>query len=127
MARVLVIDDDLACRVLAALLLEHSGHSPTAVASVDRALERLVDAKVDVVITDLNMPGRSGIDLLLLMRERRLTQPVIVITGSDDEAQLARTLELGATAVVRKPYGTGELETAVNAALRREDARPHAA
>src|SRR5690242_6627608 len=104
MARVLVVDDDLACRVLAALLLEHAGHSPTAVASVERALERLVDAEVDVVVTDLNMPGRSGIDLLRLMRERRLSQPVIVMTGSDDDEPIARTVELGATAVLRKPY-----------------------
>jgi len=127
MARVLVIDDDLACRVLAALLLEHAGHSPTAVASVERALERLVDARVDVVVTDLNMPGWSGLDLLRLMRERRLTQPVIVMTGSDDDALIARTVELGAIAVLRKPYGTGELEAAIEDALRISDARPHAA
>jgi CheY-like chemotaxis protein len=125
MARVLVVDDDLACRVLAALLLEHAGHSPTAVASVERALERLADA--DVVLTDLNMPGRSGIDLLALMQERRLAQPVIVMTGSDDDALIARTVELGATAVLRKPYGIGELEAAVDGALGLHDARPHAA
>jgi two-component system, OmpR family, KDP operon response regulator KdpE len=127
MARVLVIDDDLACRVLAALLLEQAGHSPTAVASVERALERMVDARVDVVVTDLNMPGRDGIDLLGLMRERRLEQPVIVMTGSDDDTLIARTVELGATAVLRKPYGAGELEAAVAAALRRGEAQPHAA
>lgn len=127
MARVLVVDDDLACRVLAALLLEHAGHSPTAVASVERALERLADAKVDVVLTDLNMPGRSGIDLLALMQERRLTQPVVVMTGSDDDTLLERTVELGATSVLRKPYGTGELEAAVDRALGLADVRPHAA
>ena len=127
MARVLVVDDDLACRVLAALLLEHAGHSPTAVASVERGLERLVDEKVDVVLTDLNMPGRNGIDLLLLMRERRLPQPVVVMTGSDDEQLIGRTVELGATAVLRKPYGSGELEAAVEVALRHQDARQHAA
>ncbi len=127
MARVLVVDDDLACRVLAALLLEHAGHSPTAVASVERALERLVDTKVDVVVTDLNMPGRNGLDLLRLMRERRLPQPAIVMTGSDDDELIGRTVELGAAAVLRKPYGTGELEAAIDAVLRRGDARPHAA
>lgn len=127
MARVLVIDDDLACRVLAALLLEHAGHSPTAVASVERALERLGEATIDVVLTDLNMPGRTGLDLLELMHERGLPQPVIVMTGSDDDAQIARTVELGATSVLRKPYGTGELETAVAAALGLQDVRPHAA
>jgi len=127
MARVLVVDDDLACRVLAALLLEHAGHSPTAVASVERALERLADAKVDVVLTDLNMPGRNGIDLLLLMQERGHAQPVILMTGSDDDALIARTVELGATSVLRKPYGIGELEVAVAGALRLQDSRPHAA
>jgi CheY-like chemotaxis protein len=127
MARVLVVDDDLACRVLAALLLEHAGHSPTAVASVDRALERLDDARVDIVLTDLNMPGRSGIDLLLLMQERGLAQPVVVMTGSDDDALIERTIELGAKSVLRKPYGTGELEAAVDGALRLHDVRPHAA
>ena len=127
MARVLIVDDDLACRILAALLLQNAGHSPTAVASVGRALERLADAEVDVVLTDLNMPGRSGIDLLLLMRERGLTQPVIVMTGSDDAGLIGRTVELGATSVLRKPYGTGELETAVVDAVRHRDARPHAA
>jgi len=119
MARVLVVDDDLACRALAALLVEHAGHSPTAVASVERALERLADSEVDVVLTDLNMPGRSGIDLLLLMRERRLATPVVVMTGSGDDALIARTIELGATSVLRKPYGTGELEAAVADALGR--------
>jgi DNA-binding NtrC family response regulator len=99
MARVLVVDDDLACRVLAALLLEHAGHSPTAVATVERAIERLVDAKVDVVLTDLNMPGRSGVDLLLLMRELRLAAPVVVMTGSDDDVLIGRTIDLGATSV----------------------------
>ena len=119
MARVLVVDDDLACRILAALLLEHAGHSPTAVASVERALERLAGEEVDVVLTDLNMPGRSGIDLLLQMRERRLATPVVVMTGSGDDALIAQTIELGAASVLRKPYGTGELEAAVADALGR--------
>jgi DNA-binding NtrC family response regulator len=127
MARVLVVDDDVACRVLAALLLEQAGHTPTAVASVERALERLSDERVDVVLTDLNMPGRSGIDLLLLMRERCLSMPVVVMTGSDDETLIARTVELGARSVLRKPYGTGELEAAVGAALGFDAARRHAA
>jgi CheY-like chemotaxis protein len=127
MARVLVVDDDLACRVLAVLLLEHAGHSPTAVATVERAIERLVDAKVDVVLTDLNMPGRSGVDLLLLMRELRLAAPVVVMTGSDDDVLIGRTIDLGATSVLRKPYGTAELAAAVDGALGAHSARPHAA
>jgi two-component system response regulator RegX3 len=116
-ARVLVVDDDLACRILAALLLEKAGHSPTAVATVARALERFDDGGADLVLTDLTLPGESGLDLLLGLRERRSATPVIVMTGSDDVELIARALELGATTVLRKPYSSKWLEAAVGEAL----------
>jgi len=62
-ARVLVVDDDLASRILAALLLEKAGYSPTAVATVRRALERIDEEGTDLVLTDLMLPGESGLDL----------------------------------------------------------------
>jgi DNA-binding NtrC family response regulator len=117
-ARVLVIDDDLSCRVLAALLIEKAGHSPTAVASVERALERLDDDGADVVVTDLLLPGLSGLDLLLAVLERQLPVPVIVMTGSGDVELIARALELGATTVLSKPYEPAALFAALDAALR---------
>jgi two-component system response regulator HydG len=116
-ARILVVDDDLACRNLAALLLELSGHSPTPVATVAHALE-LIDAEgADLVLTDLMLPGESGLDLVLGLRERRVDLPVIVMTGSDDTELIARALELGATTVLRKPYSPKWLEAAVGQAL----------
>jgi two-component system response regulator HydG len=124
-ARVLVIDDDLACRVLAALLLEKAGYSPTAVGSVERGLERLEDEGADVVVTDLLMPDQSGLDLLLALRDRQSAVPVIVMTGSDDLELLALALELGAASVLRKPYSPEALSAAVSGALLRE--RPEAA
>ena len=62
-ARVLVVDDDLASCILAALLLEKAGHSPTAVPTVKRALERIGSEGSDLVLTDLMLPGESGLDL----------------------------------------------------------------
>jgi two-component system, OmpR family, response regulator RegX3 len=116
-ARVLVVDDDLACRILAALLLEKAGHSPTAVASVERALERFDRDGADLVLTDLQMPGESGLDLLLALRQRRSTTPVIVMTGAEDPELISRAFELGAKTVLRKPYSSGWLRAAVGAAL----------
>jgi CheY-like chemotaxis protein len=127
MASVLVVDDDLACRVLAALLLEHAGHSPTAVASVGRALERLDEATYDLVLTDLNMPGSSGLDLLLAFRERRIETPTVVMTGSDDDELLARVLDVGAVSILRKPYGIDALGSTIAAALGPGPRRQHAA
>ena len=116
-ARVLVIDDDLASRILAALLLEKAGHSPTAVPTVKRALERLDAEGADLVLTDLMLPGESGLDLLLGLRERRSRTPVVVMTGSEDVELMARAIELGAKAVLRKPYSSEWLEAVVGEAL----------
>jgi len=116
-ARVLVVDDDLASRILAALLLEKAGHSPTAVPTVKRALERIDDDGADLVLTDLTLPGESGLDLLLGLRERGSHTPVIVMTGSDDVELMARALDLGARAVLRKPYSSQWLEAVVGEAL----------
>jgi len=122
-ARVLIVDDDLACRVLAALLIEKAGHSPTAVPSVERALQRLDADGADVIVTDLMMPGQSGLDLLLELRDRRSTVPAVVLTGSEDGELIARAFELGAIAVLRKPYAIETLEAAVGSALAAQQPR----
>ena len=126
MANVLVVDDDLACRVLAALLLEHAGHSPTAVASVERALERLRELDADVILTDLNMPGKGGIDLLRVIRERKSTVPVVAMTASADDGLVELALDLGARSVLRKPFDRRDLDAAIAAVLS-SPARPYAA
>jgi CheY-like chemotaxis protein len=127
--RVLVVDDDLASRILVAILLEKGGYAPTAVPSVSRALERIESEGTDVVVTDLVMPGRGGLDLLESLRERASHTPVIVMTGSDDEELADRALELGAEIVLGKLYLAEELYVAVAAALNGATpaARPRAA
>ena len=71
----------------------------------------------DVVLTDLQLPGESGLDLLLALRERRSATPAIVMTGSDDAELISRAFELGATTVLRKPYSPEWLRATVGAAL----------
>ena len=83
--KVLVVDDDLASRILAALLLEKAGYSPTAVPTVERALARIDAEGTDLVLTDLQSHRRERTRPLLALRERRSRTPVIVLTASDDE------------------------------------------
>jgi DNA-binding response OmpR family regulator len=63
------------------------------------------------------MPGESGLDLLLTLRERRSALPVVVMTGSDDPQLIDRALDLGAQTVIQKPFSVEWLCAAVGAAL----------
>jgi DNA-binding response OmpR family regulator len=127
--RVLVVDDDLSCRVLAAILLERAGYAPTAVASVERALERTREGGADLVLTDLAMPGLGGLDLLERLLERSDSTPAIAMTASDDEQLVSRALELGAKGVLHKPFSPELLRAIVQATLDGDPAleRPAAA
>jgi CheY-like chemotaxis protein len=116
-ARILVVDDDRPLRVFLALMFEREGHSPVAVPSVARALERFNDAGADLILTDLTMPVLGGLDLLQILETRGNAVPVIAMTGSDDETIAARALAFGAVEVIRKPFSSERLARAVRAAL----------
>jgi CheY-like chemotaxis protein len=117
---VLVVDDDLALRVLTTIVLARAGYSPTAVSGTLRALERIAEGGVDVILTDLVMPGLDGFDLLYALGTTRLAPPALAMTGANDEDLIARALALGARGVVRKPFTAEELCAPIAAALDRE-------
>jgi CheY-like chemotaxis protein len=116
---VLVVDDDLSLRVLATIVLARAGYSPVAVSNGLRALERIADGGIDVVVTDLLMPGLDGFDLLIALQTTRVGPPVVAMTAEDDDVA-ARALSLGARAVVRKPFKPEELTEPVARALAAE-------
>ncbi len=102
--KVLVVDDDKAMRDMVVALLEDAGHSARGAAGVDRALEFLGDGDFDAVISDIRMPGRSGIELLGAIRELRPETPIILMTafGSIDSA--VEAMQAGAFDYVTKPF-----------------------
>jgi DNA-binding NtrC family response regulator len=102
--RVLVVDDDPTLRNMLTLLLEREGFEPRAVADVDQALACLAGETIDAVLTDLIMPGRSGLVLLAELRGRHPAVPVIAMTGSESPALREAALVLGACVVLRKPF-----------------------
>jgi CheY-like chemotaxis protein len=116
-ARVLVVDDDLASRILALLLLDRCGCEATGVPSVRRALTHLEEEEVDLVLTDLMMPVQTGIDLLATLGALPARIPALAMSASDDERLLHQALDLGATTVLRKPLFREDLEDALVAAL----------
>ncbi len=101
--------------------------------SVSEALATLHSQVVDLVVTDLNMPGASGLDLARALRGRHDAPALIFLTGSQSGGDKIAAFELGAVAYLRKPVDVGHLIGLVRdildsrSAKRRKDAKTMAA
>ncbi len=101
---ILVVDDDSAMREMLASLLEPEGFAVETAATADQALEHLRERDFDVVLSDIRMPGRSGIALAGEMRDVRARTPVVLMTafGSFDTA--IEAMRAGAFDYITKPF-----------------------
>ena len=101
---ILVVDDDSAMREMLVELLREESYAVCEAASVDEALQLASEREFDAVLSDIKMPGRSGLELLGEMRELRPATPVVLMTafGSIDAAVDA--MRAGATDYLTKPF-----------------------
>jgi signal transduction histidine kinase/ActR/RegA family two-component response regulator len=122
---VLVVDDEPEVRDLLAELVGADGHRVTACASAAEALARLEAAGADLVITDLGMPGMSGLELAEAVRRRWPDLPVGMVTGWGETADRERSAAAGVLAVLGKPFQRPELRALLARAerLSRREAR----
>jgi DNA-binding NtrC family response regulator len=114
---VLIVDDDSAMREMMVSLLESAGIRAQAAASAEAAIDALSDSDFDVVLSDVRMPGRDGIELLGRIRELRPESPVILMTafGSIDSAVAA--MRAGAFDYLAKPFQRDEVLLVVERAF----------
>ncbi len=115
-ARILIVDDEPAIRRLVRGAAERAGHS---VAEAATAAEALVEARregCELVLLDLGLPDRDGIELVSLLKA--MDRAVIVLTARDATAEKVAALDLGADDYVVKPFDTEELLARIRAALR---------
>jgi EAL domain-containing protein (putative c-di-GMP-specific phosphodiesterase class I)/DNA-binding NarL/FixJ family response regulator len=117
---VVVADDDHAIRSLYRQALEREGFIVKPAANGRRAIELARAGGVDVMLLDLRMPGLDGLDVLREIRSEPglRTLPVIIVTGSDAEADRVGGLDTGADDVVVKPVSLPELVARVRAQIR---------
>ena len=117
---ILIIDDEPMIRHLAARILDRAGYRTTSAANGIQGLSSFRRERPALVITDLIMPEREGIETIRLIRREGANVPIIAIsggtlTGTADFLAMAR--ELGASAVLRKPFEPAELLDAVHGCL----------
>ncbi len=115
--RLLVVDDDPIIRETLQQFFSNEYDCDTA-DRAEQALEILEYQHYDAIITDISMPGAGGVQILKRIQARRVTTPVIVISGNGDEFR-DLFMEMGAFAYFTKPFRLLELELAVSQAIAR--------
>jgi two-component system response regulator RegX3 len=118
--RILVVDDEPSVRESVGYALEQEGFDVTLAADGEDAEGRLSEDNFDLLILDIMMPGKSGLDIC---REVRAESPVpiILLTAKDAEVDKVVGLEVGADDYVTKPFSVRELLGRVRAQLRRRE------
>ncbi len=116
-----VIDDDEALRESLAFLLRTAQIDVQTFASATAFLDALPDANLRCIITDVRMPGLSGIDLLKRLKEMKISVPVIVITGHGDVALAVEAMKIGASDFLEKPFDDEVLLASVKSALKQQE------
>jgi two-component system, LuxR family, response regulator FixJ len=120
-ATVHIIDDDDALRESLVFLLRTAKIDVQSYSSAVTFLEALPGTQLSCVITDVRMPGMSGIDLLRRLKEIRIEVPVIVITGHGDVPLAVEAMKVGAIDFLEKPFDDEVLLASVRSALNRQD------
>lgn len=121
MAEILVVEDQKTMRDIIENTLSNAGHLvETAIDGAD-GMEKLKEKQYQMILTDLNMPNKSGMSLLASVRRIPSydSVPVIVITTEDNEAIKKKSKSLGANGWVTKPINATRLLTAVSTTLEK--------
>jgi len=118
-----VIDDDEASRESLAFLLKAAQIEVQTYTSAAIFVDLLPGVASGCIITDVRMPGVSGIDLLRRLREFEIDVPVIVITGHGDVPLAVEAMKIGAADFLEKPFDDEVLLASVRAALQQDDGR----
>jgi DNA-binding NtrC family response regulator len=116
MSIILIVDDDSFIRGMLYDLLSDKYECNTA-SMAEEALEYIEVEKYDAILTDIAMPGLTGVELLKRVHETHATTPVILISGKGAEQDPQAFLDLGAFAYVTKPFNLDEIEEVVERAI----------
>lgn len=124
--KILVVDDDRDVRATLEFHLRVSGYEVATAESAEQALSRFAAVDPDVVITDVQMPGMSGIDLLRRLKEARASVDVLVITGYESLRSTVDALRAGAYDYLVKPLDADQLDAVLEQCFEDRAARARA-
>lgn len=118
MTTILVVEDEVSLREPLVFLLKKEGFKTLEAKDGEEAIDFFRSANPDLVLLDLMLPGKSGVEVCREIREHS-NVPIIMVTAKDSEVDRVVGLEIGADDYIVKPYSTRELVARVRAVLRR--------
>ena len=121
--RILVVDDELSMREFLSILLEREGYDVTVAGSAEEALRMMDSALFDLVLSDVSMPGLSGIEMLARIKEKSPETAVLMLTAFSTADQAVEAMKLGAYDYIFKPFKNEEIKQLVKNALEKQGLR----
>ena len=119
MVRVLIVEDERKLAQVLASALEGEHYDVVVAPTGEDGFYRLNAEQFDLVVLDLMLPGRSGLEILHTLRQRRVDTPVLILTARDGVDDRVAGLDLGADDYLVKPFALPELLARIRALLRR--------
>lgn len=116
--RILVVDDEISICEIVSAYLQKSGYTVFPAQNAEQAIRILQEREVDIVLSDIKMPGMSGVDLLKWIKEYNSFLPVIITTGFPTLDTAIEALKLGAYDYLTKPFHLEEIREKVSRALQ---------
>jgi len=119
--RILIAEDEVATAKALKILLEKAMYSVDIVHNGDDAWDYIQEGSYEVIVLDIMMPGKSGIEVLSLIRQKGIRTPVLFLTSKAEIEDRVAGLEAGADDYLPKPFATSELIARVKALGRRSE------
>ena len=116
---IVVVEDDRSLREVLTSVLTHEGYEARSVGDAESLLEQVPPAEPSLVILDVNLPGMDGVECCRVLRERRHTGAVLMLTARQEVGDRVSGLDAGADDYLAKPFALAELLARVRSLLRR--------
>ena len=118
-AKILVVEDDLRLRPVLLEAISFEGHQAQGVGSVEDAVEKLNEEKFDIVLTDINLSGKSGLDLVPICLQHNPDVYILVMTGFGTIETAVKAMKLGAADFLSKPIALNDLINSIRIAVEK--------
>lgn len=122
-----IVDDDDAVRDSLRFLLETNGYNVLTFSSGEEFLEKYDPTLVSILITDVRMPGMSGLQLQEELNARKVNIPIVFITGHGNVPMAVNTLKQGAMDFIEKPFNLSDIQEVISNLTSEAQARADAA